>query len=98
MENTREHIIFFIAQKMFHLERIGQYEKYYHLLDYFEHIDLEKLLEHLSAYYNVDIGRELDDFYLEENELIFITRLHNYRYMYVFKNRAMQLVAIEILE
>ncbi len=98
MENTREHIIFFIAQKMFHLERVGQYEDYSHLLNYFEHIDLDKLLEYLSDYYNVDIGRELDDFYLEKNELIFITRLHNYRYMYAFKNRAMQLVAIEILE
>ena len=98
MENTREHIIFFIAQKMFHLERVGQYEDYQHLLDYFEHIDLDKLLEYLSAYYNVDIGRELDDFYLEENELIFITRLQNYRYMYAFKNQSMQLVAIEILE
>lgn len=98
MENTREHIIFFIAQKMFNLERVGRYEDYRCLLDYFEHINLEKLLEYLSAYYNVDIGRELDDFYLEENELIFITRLHNYRYMYAFKNQAMQLVAIEILE
>jgi len=98
MENTKEHIIFFIAQKMFHLERVGQYEDYRRLLDYFEHIDLDELLAYLSSYYNVDIGRELDDFYLEENELIFITRLRNYRYMYAFKNQAMQLVAIEILE
>lgn len=97
MNNTRDHIIFFIAQKMYYLERVGQNETYSRLIDHFEQINLDKLLNYLTRYYAVDISRELDDFFLEEGELVFISRKGNFRYKHVYRNNCLWLVGIEIL-
>jgi hypothetical protein len=56
------HIIFFFAQKMYYLERVGRTEAYNRLIDLFEQINLDGLLNYLTRYYSVDISRELDDF------------------------------------
>ena len=97
MNNTRDHIIFFIAQKMFYLERIGKTEVYNRLIDHFEHINLEGLLTYLTRYYTVDISRELDDFFLEEGELVFISRRGDFRYKHVYRENHFWLVGIEEL-
>ena len=68
MNNTRDHIVFFFAQKMYYLERIGKTEAYNRLIDLFEQINLDGLLNYLTRYYSIDIARELDDFFLEEGE------------------------------
>ena len=44
------------------------------LVEHFEQINLDGLLEYLTRYYAVDVERELDDFYLAEGELVFISR------------------------
>ena len=97
MNNTRDHIIFFIAQKMFYLERIGKTEVYNRLIDHFEQINLEGLLAYLTRYYTVDISRELDDFFLEEGELVFISRRGDFRYKHVYRENRFWLVGIEEL-
>jgi hypothetical protein len=97
MKNTRDHIIFFIAQKMYYLEKIGRTETYNRLIDHFEHINLDRLLAYLTRYYAVDIGRELDDFFLEETELVFITRRGNFRFKHVYRDGHLWLVGIEDL-
>jgi hypothetical protein len=98
MNNTRDHIVFFFAQKMYYLERIGQTEAYNRLIDLFEQINLDGLLNYLTRYYSVDIGRELDDFFLEEGQLVFISRRGNHRYKHVFRDGKLWLVGIEQLE
>ena len=97
MNNTRDHIIFFIAQKMFYLERIGKTEIYNRLIDHFEQINLEALLAYLTRYYAIDISRELDDFFLEEGELVFISRRGDFRYKHVYRSNHLWLVGIEEL-
>ncbi len=97
MNNTRDHIIFFIAQKMYYLERIGRTEVYNRLIDHFEQINLDRLLSYLTGYFSVDIGREMDDFYLEEGELVFISRRGNYRFKHVYRDNRIWLVGIEML-
>jgi hypothetical protein len=98
MNNTRDHIVFFFAQKMYYLERIGQTEAYNRLIDLFEQINLDGLLNYLTRYYSVDIGRELDDFFLEEGQLVFISRRGNHRYKHVYRDGKLWLVGIELLE
>ncbi len=97
MNNTRDHIIFFIAQKMYYLERIGRSEVYNRLIDHFEQINLDRLLRYLTGYFSVDIGREMDDFYLEEGELVFISRRGNFRFKHVYRDNRLWLVGIEML-
>ena len=96
MNNTRDHIIFFMAQKMFNLEKSGQIERYNRMVDHFEQINLDLLLQYLTHYYNIDIQREMDDFYLKEGELFFVTRRKNFRFKHVFRNGFLRLVGIEI--
>jgi hypothetical protein len=98
MNNTRDHIIFFFAQKMYYLERIGKTEAYNRLIDLFEQINLEQLLAYLTQYYSVDISREMDDFFLEEGELVFVSRKGNTRYKHVYRNNRLWLVGIELLD
>ena len=97
-DSSRDHIIFFIAQKMFYLERIGRTEIYHRLIDHFEQIDLDTLLRYLSNYYDIDVNRELDDFYLEEGELVFVTRRGKFRFKHVYRDRRLRLTGIQILE
>ncbi len=97
MNNTRDHIIFFIAQKMYYLERIGHTEAYNRLIDHFEQINLDRLLTYLTRYYAVDISRELDDFFLEEGELVFISRRGDFRFKHVYRDDRLWLVGIEEL-
>ena len=94
MEHTREHIIFFMAQKMYFLEKAGQREVFNRRVEHFEQIDLDHLLEYLTRYYAVDIDRELDDFYLNEGELVFISRVKLFRYKHVFRDGRLRLVGI----
>ena len=98
MKNTRDHIIFFMAQKMFYLEKSGKIEQYNRLVQHFEQINLENLLKYLTSYYTIDVERELDDFYLKEGELIFITRKKGYRFKHVYRDNHLQLVGIEVGE
>ena len=96
MKEIRDHIIYFLAQKMFYLERIGKTESYNRLVQHFEQIDLEGLLKYLTSYYAVDIDRELDDFYLSEGELVFISRRGSYRFKHVYRDGSLRLVGVEI--
>lgn len=98
MNNTRDHIVFFFAQKMYYLERIGKTEAYNRLIDLFEQINLDGLLSYLTRYYSIDIARELDDFFLEEGELVFISRRGDHRYKHVYRDNKLWLVGIELLE
>ena len=96
MKEIRDHIIYFLAQKMFYLERIGKTESYNRLVEHFEQINLDRLLEYLTAYYAIDVNREMDDFYLAEGELVFITRRGRYRFKHVYRSGNLRLVGIEI--
>ncbi len=96
MEHTRDHIIFFMAQKMYFLEKAGQKEAFNRLVAHFEQIDLDHLLEYLTRYYSLDVERELDDFFLSEGELVFISRKKSYRYKHVFRDGHLRLVGIEL--
>ena len=96
MGNSRDHIIFFIAQKLFHLERGGHIERYNRMISLFEQINLDGLLQYLSRYYEADVDRELDDIYMEEGELAFVTRRRPYRFKHVFRDGKMRLIGIEI--
>ena len=98
MNNTRDHIIFFFAQKMYYLERVGKTEIYNRLIDLFEQINLDGLLNYLTRYYSVDIARELDDFYIEEGELVFVSRRGDSRFKHVWRDNRFALLGIEILE
>lgn len=95
MEHTRDHIIFFMAQKMYHLERTGNQEIFNRLVEHFEQINLDQLLEYLTRYYAVDVEREMDDFYLNEGELVFISRKRGMRYKHVYRDGHLRLVGIE---
>jgi hypothetical protein len=95
MEHTRDHIIFFMAQKMYFLEKMGQKEVFNRLVEHFEQINLDRLLEYLTRYYSLDIERELDDFYLSEGELVFISRKKSFRYKHVYRDSHLRLVGIE---
>jgi hypothetical protein len=95
MEHTRDHIIFFMAQKMYFLEKTGLKEEFNRLVEHFEQINLDYLLEYLTRYYALDVERELDDFYLNEGELVFISRKKSYRYKHVFRDCRLRLVGIE---
>ncbi|GEM_PF-1574054 len=95
MNNTRDHIIFFMAQKMFYLERTGKIETYNRLVQHFEQINLDLLLKYLTKYYSVDIEREMDDFFLDEGELVFVTRRKNFRFKHVYRDNHLRLVGIE---
>ena len=79
---------------MFYLERVGRTEAYHRLVEHFEQIDLEGLLKYLTAYYGVDIERELDDFYLAEGELVFISRRGDYRFKHVYRDGLLRLVGV----
>jgi hypothetical protein len=94
MEHTRDHIIFFMAQKMYFLEKAGQREVFNRLVEHFEQIDLDYLLEYLTRYYAIDVERELDDFFLKEGELVFISRVKSYRYKHVYRDGRLRLVGI----
>ena len=98
MNNTRDHIIFFFAQKMYYLERVGKTEIYNRLIDLFEQINLDGLLNYLTRYYSVDIARELDDFYMEEGELVFVSRRGDSRFKHIWRDNRLWLVGIEALE
>lgn len=98
MNEIRDHIIYFLAQKMFYLERVGRTEAYNRLVRHFEQIDLEGLLRYLTGYYGVDIERELDDFYLSEGELVFISRRGCYRFKHVYRDGCLRLVGVEIAD
>ena len=80
---------------MYYLERVGKKESYNRLIDHFEQINLDKLLSYLTRYYSVDITRELDDFYLEEGELVFVSRRGKYRFKHVYRSNRLCLVGIE---
>ena len=95
MEHTRDHIIFFMAQKMYFLERGGNREVFNRLVEHFEQINLDGLLEYLTRYYGVDVERELDDFYLAEGELVFISRRKARRFKHVYRDGHLRLVGIE---
>jgi hypothetical protein len=96
MEYTRDHIIFFMAQKMYGLERAGNQEVYNRLVEHFEQVDLDGLLAYLTRYYSLDMGRELDDFYLSEGELVFVSRTRGYLFKHVFRDGHLRLVGIEM--
>ena len=95
MEHTRDHIIFFMAQKMYFLEQAGNQEVFNRLVAHFEQIDLDELLEYLTRYYALDVDRELDDFYLCEGELVFISRKRGFRFKHVFRDHHLRLVGVE---
>jgi hypothetical protein len=86
MEHTRDHIIFFMAQKMYALEQSGSREAFNRLVEHFEQINLDGLLEYLTRYYAVDVDREMDDFGLVEGELIFVSRARGYRFKHVYRD------------
>ena len=46
----------------------------------------------------MDIDRELDDFYLSEGELVFVTRRGKYRFKHVFRDSSLRLIGIEIAD
>ena len=95
MEHTRDHIIFFMAQKMYHLEKQGSREVFNRLVEHFEQINLDALLEFLTRYYAVDVEREMDDFYLAEGELVFVSRRGSKRFKHVYRDGRLRLVGIE---
>jgi hypothetical protein len=95
MEHTRDHIIFFMAQKMYFLERGGNREVFNRLVEHFEQINLDELLEYLTRYYGIDVERELDDFYLLEGELVFVSRRKGMRFKHVYRDGHLRLVGIE---
>lgn len=98
MNDTRDHIIFFFAQKMYYLERVGRTETYNRLIELFEQINLDGLLNYLTRYYSVDISRELDDFFMENGELVFVSRRGDFRFKHVWRDNHLWLVGIEALE
>jgi len=95
MEHTRDHIIFFMAQKMYALERSGSREAFNRLVEHFEQINLDGLLEFLTRYYAADVDREMDDFGLAEGELVFVSRTHGFRFKHVYRDSHLRLVGIE---
>ena len=95
MEHTRDHIIFFMAQKMYALERTGSREAFNRLVEHFEQINLDGLLEYLTRYYAVDVDREMDDFGLAEGELVFVSRAYGYRFKHVYRDGHLRLVGME---
>jgi hypothetical protein len=97
MEHTRDHIIFFMAQKMYYLERGGNQEVFNRLVEHFEQINLDGLLEYLTRYYAIDIEREMDDFYLAEGELVFISRSKTIRFKHVYRDGRLRLVGMETI-
>ena len=94
--SARDHIIFFIAQKLFHLERLGHTERYNRMISLFEQVNLDGLLHYLSSYYEVDVHRELDDIYMDEGELAFVTRRGRYRFKHIYRDGKLRLTGIEI--
>jgi hypothetical protein len=97
MEHTRDHIIFFMAQKMYALEKAGSREAFNRLVEHFEQINLDGLLEYLTRYYAVDVEREMDDFHLVEGELVFVSRAKGYRFKHVYRDSHLRLVGIETI-
>jgi hypothetical protein len=95
MEHTRDHIIFFMAQKMYQLEQTGNREVFNRLVEHFEQVNLDALLEFLTRYYAVDVEREMDDFYLAEGELVFVSRRRSLRFKHVYRDSHLRLVGIE---
>jgi hypothetical protein len=95
MEHTRDHIIFFMAQKMYHLEQAGSREVFNRLVEHFEQVNLDALLEYLTRYYAVDVEREMDDFFLAEGELVFVSRRRAMRFKHVYRDGRLRLVGIE---
>jgi hypothetical protein len=96
MEHTRDHIIFFMAQKMFSLERMGNTEVFNRLVEHFSQVDLDGLLAYLTRYYAVDVERELDDFYLAEGELVFVSRRRGWLFKHIFPDRHLRLGGTDI--
>lgn len=95
MEHTRDHILFFMAQKMYSLEQAGNREGFNRLVEHLEQINLDGLLEYLTRYYAMDVEREMDDFHLIEGELVFISRARGYRFKHVYRDGRLRLVAVE---
>lgn len=95
VEHTRDHIIFFMAQKMYSLEQTGNREAFNRLVEHFEQVNLDALLEYLTRYYAVDVEREMDDFHLVEGELVFVSRARGYRFKHVYRDGHLRLVGIE---
>jgi len=77
---------------------VGKTEDYIRLIDLFEQINLVGLLNYLTRYYSVDIARELDDFYIEEGELVFVSRREDCRFKHVWRDDRFWLIGIETLE
>jgi hypothetical protein len=96
MEHSRDHIIFFMAQKMFSLERMGNNEVFNRLVEHFSQVDLDGLLAYLTRYYAVDVERELDDFYLAEGELVFVSRRKGCLFKHIFRDGHLRLVGIDM--
>ena len=96
MEHERDHIIFFMAQKMYGLERTGNTEVFNRLVEHFSQVDLDGLLAYLTRYYTVDVERELDDFYLAEGELVFVSRRHGWLFKHIFRDGHLRLVGIDL--
>jgi hypothetical protein len=95
-QHTRDHIIFFMAQKMYFLEKGGNLEVFNRLVEHFEQINLDQLLEYLTRYYGIDVERELDDFFLAEGELVFISRRRGRRFKHVYRDGHLRLVGIDV--
>lgn len=96
MEHTRDHIIFFMAQKMYSLEKTGNREVFNRLVEHFEQVDLDGLLAYLTRYYAVDVERELDDFFLSEGELVFVSRRRGRLFKHVYRDGHLRLVGIAL--
>jgi hypothetical protein len=64
-------------------------------VEHFEQINLDGLLEYLTRYYSLDVERELDDFYLAEGELVFVSRRKEIRFKHVYRDGHLRLVGIE---
>jgi hypothetical protein len=64
-------------------------------VEHFEQINLDQLLDYLTRYYAVDVEREMDDFYLREGELVFVSRKNEFRFKHVYRDGHLRLVGIE---
>ena len=95
MEHTRDHIIFFMAQKMYLLERRAAARYSTGWWSTSSRSTSTGLLEFLTRYYAVDVEREMDDFYLAEGELVFVSRRGSNRFKHVYRDGRLRLVGIE---
>ena len=94
----REHIICFIAHKLFFLERNGQIERYNRMMAVFEQVDLDRLLRCLSVSCAAGGDCRLDDLFLEQGEAAFTIRRGGYRYLHIFREGRLSLTGIEAVD